>query len=223
MRFICLIPARKNSKRLKNKNFINLKGKPLVEWTLNLSNKIKFFNQIVLSTDNKKIFKLNKKYPKILFLNRPKNISKGTTRMSSVITHALSHFKKQKKIFDAVVILQPTSPFRKVSTIIKAIKKFKKYKPDYLTTVIKLKHFQKPHSIFTKKNNRFLQSLNLKLDQNNKGKDYFSLDGGGIFIFRLPNKNYKLKGKAAFVEVKFPESIDIDSKEDFEICKKFYN
>ena len=40
MRFICLIPARKNSKRLKNKNFINLKGKPLVEWTLNLSNKI---------------------------------------------------------------------------------------------------------------------------------------------------------------------------------------
>ena len=55
MRFICLIPARKNSKRLKNKNFINLKGKPLVELTLNLSNKIKFFNQIVLSTDNKKL------------------------------------------------------------------------------------------------------------------------------------------------------------------------
>ena len=67
MKFICLIPARSNSKRLPNKNFLNINGKLLVEWTLLLSSKIKFFDKVVLSTDNKKILKLKKKYPKVFF------------------------------------------------------------------------------------------------------------------------------------------------------------
>ena len=67
MKIICLIPARSNSKRLPNKNFLSINGKLLLEWTLSLSSKIKFFDTIVLSTDNNKIFKLKKKYPKVFF------------------------------------------------------------------------------------------------------------------------------------------------------------
>ena len=56
----------------------------------------------------------------------------------------------------------------------------------------------------------------------NKGKEYFQLDGGIVFIFKLPSKNYRLEGKGVFIEVKFPESIDINDKKDLMIAKKFF-
>ena len=221
MKFICLIPARSNSKRLPNKNFLNINGKLLVEWTLLLSSKIKFFDKVVLSTDNKKILKLKKKYPKVFFLERSKKISKDNTKMESVIKHALLHFKNKGEKFDAIVILQPTSPLRKIKTVINAIKKFKKCKPDYLASVVNLKHTQNPKMLFKTKNLNLIQNLNIPIVNNLKNKKYYSLDGGVIFIFKIPNKKYKLCGKGAFVEVKFPESIDIDNKEEFLLAKKF--
>ena len=221
MKFICLIPARSNSKRLPNKNFLSINGKLLVEWTLLLSSKIKLFDKVVLSTNNKKIFKLKKKYPKVFFLERPKKISKDNTKMESVIKHTLLQFKNKGEKFDAIVILQPTSPLRKIKTVINAIKKFKKCKPDYLASVLNLKHTQVPKMLFKIKNLDLLQNLNIPIVNNLKNKKYYCLDGGVIFIHKISNKKYKLYGKGAFIEVKFPESIDIDNKEDFLLAKKF--
>ena len=45
MKLICLIPARTNSKRLKNKNFLNFNGKSLLEWSLILSKKLKILTE----------------------------------------------------------------------------------------------------------------------------------------------------------------------------------
>ena len=94
MKILCLIPARKNSSRLKKKNVLNFCGKPLFEWTLIFSKKIKFFNKIVVSTDDEKILNYKKKYPKIEFLKRPKSISKKNTSMSEVIKYNLDFQKK---------------------------------------------------------------------------------------------------------------------------------
>ena len=141
--------------------------------------------------------------------------------MESVIKHTLLQFKNKGKNFDAVVILQPTSPLRKITTVINAIKKFKKYKPNYLASIVNLKHTQNPKMLFKIQNRNLVQNLNISIVNNSKNKKYYSLDGGVIFIFKIPNKNYKLYGKGAFIKVKFPESIDIDNKEDFLMAKKF--
>ena len=220
MKILCLIPARHKSKRLPNKNFLKINGKFLIEWTLSLSSKIKDFNEIVLSSDNSKIFSLKKKYPNIFFQKRPKKISNSKTKMESVIKYTLLELKKMGKSFDAIVVLQPTSPLRKVKTITDAIKKFKKYSPDYLASVKSLKHTQTPKTIFKFPSKHLIKKLNINVNSKiNNG--YYSLDGGVIFIFKIPNKKYKLHGKGAFIEVKFPESIDIDYKEDFLLAKKF--
>ena len=130
--------SKKKFKRIKNKNFIKLKGKSLVDRTLDIAKKIKKFNKIVISTDNKQFLKYNKEYSNI-FLERPRKISQDETKMSEVIKHALEYFKSKNYFFDAITILQPTSPFRKVSTINNAIFKFKRFKPDYLASVSSLK------------------------------------------------------------------------------------
>ncbi|MDC3089840.1 acylneuraminate cytidylyltransferase family protein [Candidatus Pelagibacter sp.] len=222
MKILCLIPAKKNSLRLPNKNFLKLHKKPLVEWTIILSSKIKFFNKIVVSSDDNRILKLKKKYPKIFFLKRPKKISNSYTKMENVIKHTLNEYKKNDENFDAIVILQPTSPLRKIKTIINAIKKFKKYKPNYLVSISKMNHNQNPKMLFKINKKDILKRLSIPIIKDNKNYPYYCLDGGVVFIFRVPNKRYTLNGTASFIKVKFPENIDIDNKHDFLLAKKFF-
>lgn len=222
MKFICLIPARANSQRLKNKNFLKIKQKRLIEWTLLFSEKINFFKKILISTDDQKIINLKKKYPKITFLKRPEKISRNNTPMSSVIKHAIKYLKEDIKLYDAIVVLQPTSPLRKISTINKAILKFKKYSPDYLASVTLAKHNTLPHMIIEKKNKIFLHKKDINLNKDRR-KKYYYLDGGVVFIFNISNKEFKLTGKGLFVEVNFPENIDIDTSVDFNMAKKYFN
>ena len=69
MKILAIILARKNSKRLKNKHHLNLGGKNLIQHTFDLLKKNKLFNDIVVSTDDKKIIdnvKVQKFNPKIL-------------------------------------------------------------------------------------------------------------------------------------------------------------
>ena len=121
-KYLALILARKNSKRLKNKNILKLNNKPLISWTLNKLLKIKpLFSDIIVSSDSEIIQKIVEKN-NFIFIKRPKKYS--TDKVSSEVTaiHATNYYvKKYKKKIDYVILLQPTSPFRKNSTIKKAI------------------------------------------------------------------------------------------------------
>ena len=55
MKFVAIIPARKGSKGIKNKNFKKFNNKPLIYWTLRAAKKSKFIDKIIVSTDSKKI------------------------------------------------------------------------------------------------------------------------------------------------------------------------
>ena len=219
MRFLCLIPARKNSKRLKNKNFQKIKGEMLIEHTLKLASSINEFDNILLSSDNLNLSRVLKKYPKIKFLRRPSRLAKDQTKMKEVIKHAINYSKKQGRNFDAIVLLQPTSPLRKKSTILRSIKKFKRLKPDFLTSIKILKHNETPNMSFRILNIQKIKKLNIHIKQYNN--DWYCLDGGTIFIFKVPG-SFSMLGKGAFIKVEFPENIDIDTKEDLLSVKKFF-
>ena len=57
MNIIALILARGGSKGIKNKNIINVMGKPLIFYTIDIAKKIKSINEVYVSTDGKKIKK----------------------------------------------------------------------------------------------------------------------------------------------------------------------
>ena len=71
---IAIICARKNSKRIKNKNFIKVGGKPLINYTVDAALKSRLFSNIIINTDNKR-YKL-KKNKKVSIYLRPKKISR---------------------------------------------------------------------------------------------------------------------------------------------------
>ena len=55
---ICLIPARKGSKRIKNKNIKIFNGKPIIYYSIKAALKSKLFDKIIVTTDSVKIRKI---------------------------------------------------------------------------------------------------------------------------------------------------------------------
>ena len=217
MNYLCIIPARANSKRLINKNIKKIKNQPLVHWTLNLASQIKEFKKIILTTDSDKIINCSKKFKNIVSIKRPKNLSNSKTSMIDVVNHTL---KKDSQIYDAVVILQPTSPLRKINTILKALKIFKTNKYDSLVTVCKINNKSIPKNLIYSPKNGTVK--NLKFDDKPYDDIYFRLDGGVVFITKIKQiKKSIIGGVTKLLEVDFPEAIDIDNEYDFKVAKFF--
>ena len=116
--YLTIIPARKNSKRIKRKNIVLIKKKELITYTFKHAIGSNYKKNIIVNTDDEKIIKLSKKYD-LNFLERPKRLSSSNTSTEDVISHTLktlygkSYFKKVKN----VILLQPTSPLRTIKNV----------------------------------------------------------------------------------------------------------
>jgi len=77
-KIIAFIPAKKNSRGLKNKNLKKLNDLSLVELTIINAKKSKFINEIYLSSDSNKILDIGKKQ-KINVIKRKKHLSTHNT------------------------------------------------------------------------------------------------------------------------------------------------
>lgn len=222
-KLLCLIPARAGSKGIKNKNLALLKGKPLLYWTIKLAKKIKYFDKIIVSTDSKKIQKFSLEQGVDCPFLRPKKISGNKTSMLKVFNHAVDYLKHNNYNPYAVVLLQPTSPMRKIVTINKACKIFLKERLDSLFSVEKVKHNFHPSFVFKNKSDLLKNKLkNIQKKKNRQDiNDLYALDGGVVFITKVKrNFKYLIGGKLNFILVKKPESYDIDTTEDLELCEK---
>tara|TARA_B100000767_G_scaffold230827_1_gene222020 strand:- start:327 stop:1028 length:702 start_codon:yes stop_codon:yes gene_type:complete len=118
---LAIIPARGGSKLLPRKNIKNLGGKPLIVWTIEAALSSKYITKIVVSTDDNEISNLSKESG-VSVINRPKNLASDASTSESVILHALDFLKSTDEVFDIVILLQPTSPFRSTIDIDNAYK-----------------------------------------------------------------------------------------------------
>ena len=211
-KIFALIVARKNSSRLKNKNLLLLKKKPLFYWTLKSALKSRYIDRICLSTDIEKSKFKNINNKKVFFDKRPKQLTGSYTSVYSVINYIEKKYITEDT-FDILVLLQPTSPFRNSTNIDDAIKLYcKNTKANTLISVMKLD--RKYNYILSKKNKMPV------LKQKN-----IYVPNGAIFIKKIKQKNFKtFYHKTAYLyEMPFIQSLDIDYLDDYEIAKCFQN
>ena len=123
---IGIIPARGGSVNIKNKNLIRIKDKTLIEIAYSKAKASKKFDKIVCSTDSIKIINLCKK--KIPYIKRPKILARHNSNVADTVVHVLNEEKKKNIEYKIVALLQPTSPFLKVSDIKNVINKLQKNK-----------------------------------------------------------------------------------------------
>ena len=112
---IALIPAKKNSNRLSEKNLkkIGRNKKKLIWFSINAALKSKYISNVIVSTDCNKIKSYAEKFGAKTPFMRSKKLCLNNTKMLDVIKHALTKIDNKDNKIDAVVLLQPTSPLRK--------------------------------------------------------------------------------------------------------------
>ena len=128
-KIICIILARGGSKGLKKKNLRKVNGKPLIYYPIKDALKTKIIDDIIVSTDDKKIAFFAKKYgAKVPFI-RPKKLSGDLATTESCLKHALLTYERENKVkYDYGVFIGATDIFRDINWIIEGVKILNKNK-----------------------------------------------------------------------------------------------
>ena len=109
-----IIPARGGSKGIPHKNIKELCGKPLITYSIDVARQIVSDENICVSTDDDEIIRMVESYGLSVGFKRPDYLSTDQAGTNGVLLHALDFYEKQGHFFDVLILLQPTSPFRKV-------------------------------------------------------------------------------------------------------------
>jgi len=216
MSVIAIIPARGQSKRIKNKNLSNLNGIPLIAHTIKHAVESKGVSEVYVSTDCEEIARVSEKYGAQV-IHRPKEISDDFSSSESALLHALD-YRKNNGFNDPeyVVFLQCTSPIRKPDDIDKAIKIIIDAGANSLLSVCDNKRF------LWKNEDNNGASINYDYMNRKREQDMERQyqENGSIYIMQtslLRQTNNRLGGKISFYEMDYWSSFQIDEPEDFEL------
>lgn len=224
MNILCTICARKGSKGLKNKALKKIHKKPLIAFTIRQAILSKEFDEVVVSTDSKKIQSIAKKYGATSWFLRSKKLSNDFAAKLDAIQHCFKESEKFfNKNFDLCVDLDLTSPLRNLNDIKKSIEQFKKNKADVLFSVCPSK--KNPYFNMVEINNGKVKIVK-KIKKINRRQDaprVYDMNAS-IYIYKkkfLLKKNiniFKSKKISMFLMSK-KSSMDIDDEYDFKLVK----
>lgn len=123
-RLLAIVPARGGSKRLPRKNVLPLGGKPLIAWTIDSARESSSFVDVLVSTDDEEIADAAREAGALVPWLRPAELATDTASSADVIAHALAWYERENGRVDAVLLLQPTSPFRSAESIRGAVRTY---------------------------------------------------------------------------------------------------
>jgi len=123
-KIIAIIPARGGSKGIPKKNIVNLVGFPLIAYSIAVAKLSKLIERIIVSTDDKEIAGVAKKYGAEVPFLRPKEFAKDDSPDIEFFQHAISWFRDNEKYQpEYFVHLRPTTPLREPELVDRAIRK----------------------------------------------------------------------------------------------------
>lgn len=222
-KYLAVILARGGSKRLPKKNLKRLNGKPLIVYTIISALKCKYLDEIIVSSDDKKILEISKKNGAKI-IKRPKYLSTDKSKSFDALRHVILN---NNATYDYVILLQPTSPFRNEKHIYDAIRLLDKKKANAVISVCKANH-NPLHSNLLPKNKSMEGFLKYNII-NKRSQDlqnYYRLNGA-IYICKiydfLKEKSLFLKKNIYAYEMNKEVSVDIDTEFDFKIAKALMN
>lgn len=121
MKTLVVIPARGGSKGIPHKNIKLLIGKPLICYSIDVAREFTTDDNICVTTDDDEIIKVVEEYGLKVPFKRPDYLATDTCGSNEVIQHAYQFYADKGVRYDAILLLQPTSPFRKVEFLKEAV------------------------------------------------------------------------------------------------------
>ena len=227
MKILGLIPARGGSKGIPGKNIKYLGGKPLLQYTVEAAKRANLLSRIVLSSDDEEIIVTAKKLGLEAPFQRPEELAGDSSSSLEVIQHAVRYFSEEGEKFDAVCLLQPTSPFRREGLIDEAIEKFMQGGFDSLITVREVPAEFNPHWVFEEENGslKIATGETEIISRRQELPKAYHRDGA-IYLTRtevLMKENSLYGKKTGFIDTTGDPHVNIDTPDDWENAERFFS
>lgn len=211
---ISLIPAKKNSTRLKNKNIKKYKGQTLISIAINASIKSKMISKTFVSSDSTLILNIADKM-NVNPIKRSKKLAKNSTTADDLIYNFVKEISKEFSKNTIIVYLQPTSPKRNHRHIDQAIKIFLKEKKTLISVCEKtIKNIAKSYLL---EKNKLFAIREEFVNKNDQQIPKVYSQNGAIYIFTiksfLKNKSIPKKNIIPFF-MSESDSLDINYHSD---------
>ena len=220
--YICYIPARAGSKRIKNKNIKLLGSKPLIQHTIDFALQIFESKDIYVSTDSNKASEIASNSG-VNIHKRPYEYARDD---SSMLETTLNFLESENIENDkTLVLLQPTSPFRNKDFFLRLLNLFEN--SDNATSAISVLRctFFHPSKIGQiGKQNLFNRIKNIPREKNidNDKKIPFYVISGTYYVVKVSELR-KTNSFTGINPVALPEDpsrfCNIDNQFDFELAK----
>ncbi len=217
MKILAIIPARGGSKGIPRKNVRPLNGKPLIYYSIKTALNSKYITDVYVSSEDDEILTLAKKFGSKIH-KRDISLSEDSTTLDPVVYRAYKYIKeKENNTYDIVVTLQPTSPLLKTNSIDTAIEKMIKNKN--IDTIISVKN--DTHLSWKLVNGKYIPNFEKRVN-----RQYLTpifRETGGFLISRsdIISDNNRIGSNVDLYELGSPESIDIDTYEDWNLCEYY--
>ena len=221
---IAVIPARAGSKRIEGKNIKKFYGKPIISYSIQSAIKSKIFDRIIVSTESEKIARIAKKYGAEIYFKRPKHLIGDYVTTGEVMAHAVDWFDKNICKTTYACLIYPTTPMIESTDIIKAFKKIKKQKVDYVFSAKKFTYpVQRSFYLIKNKSVKMLDEKNYYKRSQDLNSVYH--DAGQFYWGKSKSCLLKKKiftAKSSIHLIDYLNGHDVDTKIDWEILKKLY-
>ena len=136
MNVLFVITARGGSKGVPRKNIRMLGDKPLIAYKIIAAKKCQFEKRIIVSTDDKEIAEISRKYGAEVPFIRPNELATDTASSADVLQHAMNWIKlNSQETYDCVCVLEPSSPFASYRDLDKALQLIEQIGADTLVSV----------------------------------------------------------------------------------------
>jgi len=226
-KILAIIPARGGSKGVPNKNIKKLNGKPLIEFTVEVALKSNYLAKVIVSTDDEKIAEISRNIGVEVPFLRPDNLAQDTSPTLPVIKHALEFYQDLGVEFDAVCLLQVTSPIRTVDFLNNCLEKFISSRSDSLVSVLEVPHHLNPHWTF-KENEKGNLSIatgekNIITRRQELPKAYYR--DGSVYITKskvILKENSLFGDKISYFINPSKDNVNIDTPTDWRLAEEYF-
>lgn len=205
-----IVPIKRESQRVPNKNFKNINKKPLFYWIITTLQSSDYIEEILINCDDIYIEEqLNNYFDFLKFVYRPTELIGNEISMNKIIEYSLPYCKN-----DSIIQTHTTNPLLSVDTINDVIEKHLKLNSDFFSvTSLKERLYDINGEPINHNKNELIQTQDL---------EPLYIENSGFYIFTKENfkkNNSRISSNSKFYETTYPENIDIDNEYDFQIAE----
>ena len=220
MKYLVVITARGGSKGIPKKNIKHLNGKPLIQYSIDIAKAISNLDDICFTSDSDEIIEVAQNCGLKIQFKRPDELATDTANSRDVMLHALDTYEKlHNKTYDAIILLQPTSPFRTLEQVKDCIKLYNNSIDMVVST--KLASANPYYNLYEEKEGLLKPSKEGDFTRRQDCPKVWEVNGA---IYVINSNSLRQQNMKAFSKVKKyimseETSIDIDTPLDWKIAE----